>query len=386
MILFLLFGLFRSVTRTNRLVYYFVIVVLFIASITFLLSGGDLSTLPTYFSSVRRLTIPFASFLIFCKFVNIDDRVEVINRALLNLYWIVFFFQIVDFAAMQLSESYRDVLIGLSNSANNMTDKPLMSHIVIFEWQSVRAFGILLNFHGSGLLLLFLFLYKLFIKGFATMLEVICMAIGVVAGGSLQNLACLIALFPLLLANQQVVRYVIAIVGVPAAVISIAYFSVNPLFHFGTVYIFEYTTILANVFLDLVSRPDTVFNILFGFGNLRLSDGSWSIPGISEELGDIGLFRLILESGLVAVGLWLLLCFRLGNIHRAKRQLGVVQDTLRVRSLLAIPAVGILSLAHYPVLFLPANMTLFMLALAIISCSAFDLSIDGRRSNRIRHK
>jgi len=366
-LIFLAFCLFRSFSKQIWFVYLFLVCAAFVAFINIVSrSGGDPNAALAYLSGFRRLAIPFVTFLVLYKLMQRKDGLIHINKAVIGLYWFVLCFQAFDFTAMQLSGDYRGLIVGLSNVADEISEYPLDSHIVFFGWQSIRSFGFLLNFHGSGLLLLLLFLYKLHLKGSATLAEVIVMATGVVAGGSLQSLGYLIILPILLLGNQKVLRTFFAVVLVPLLAASVWYFSNNPLPHFGTVYFFEYAGILFSVLFEMLFSAELISDLLWGFGNLRLLFGGWLVGGFDLELGDIGFFRMMLEAGVLVFLFWLLQCFKLGHYRPNLIKSGRLRDKLKINALFALPVIGIVSLAHYPVLFMPINMTIFMLSLAKI--------------------
>lgn len=363
--IFFALGYFRSFTRRIWFVYFFLVCASFVVFMNIVLkSDGDPNVVLAYSSGFRRLAIPFVTFLVLYKLMQRKDIVIRINKAVIGLYWFVLCYQFFDFTAMQISGDYRSLLVALSNVSEEVSDVPLESHIVLFGWQSIRSFGLLINLHGSGLLLMLLFLYKLHLKGSATLTEVIVMGVGVMAGGSLQNFGYLIIVTLLLFGNQQILRKLFAAMLVPLAVVSIWYFSDNSFLHFGTIYYFEYFGILFGVLVEMLSSAELIPDLLFGFGNLRLLTGSWMISGFDLELGDVGFFRIILEAGALVFIFWLLVCFKLGQYRSNLIKFDRLRDKLKTNALFAIPVIGIISLAHYPVLFMPINMTIFMLSLA----------------------
>lgn len=366
-----LFIPFGSLSKKNWPIYLFVFIAFLISIINIITSFGESNAVLSYLSGFRRLALPFVSFFIFNKLIQQKNGLNDFNKALINLYWLVLVLQAFDFAAMQFSDAYRSTIISLSNIAGEISDDPLDSHIILFGWQYIRSFGVLLNFHGSGLLLLLLFLYKLHLKGAPKLAEVVIMGLGVIAGGSLQNLGLLIFLPVLLLGAQHVVRYFLAIGLLIIAMIIVPYLSSNPLPYFGTIYMFEYVGLSFYILLDMLSDPLYLSKFLLGFGNLRLTSGSWGEGTLELDLGDTGFFRLLLESGLLVFLFWLLLCIQLGKYKINSKQI----DRLRHNSLFAIPFIGILSLTHYPVLFLPINMAIYMLSLALINESKANITV-----------
>lgn len=368
-----------SISKKYWPIYLFVFIALLISIINIINSFGESNAVLSYLSGFRRLALPFVSFFIFNKLIQQKNGLNDLNKALINLYWLVLVLQAFDFAAMQFSDAYRSTMISLSNISGEITDDPLASHLIVFERLNIRSFGVLLNFHGSGLLLLFLFLYKLHLKGAPKLAEVAIMSLGVIAGGSLQNLGLLIFMPVLLLGAQHLVRYLLAIGLIIIAVIITPYLTSNPLPYFGTIYMFEYVGLSFYILLDMLSNPLYFSKLFLGFGNLRLTSGSWGEGTLELDLGDTGFFRLLLESGLLVFLFWLLLCIQLGKYKINSKQM----DNLRHNSLFAIPFIGILSLTHYPVLFLPINMAIYMLSLALINeLKANTVPFDQSRRNK----
>ena len=376
--LFILFP-FGSIAKRYWPICVFILITLLISIGNIVTSSDQVNDILGYLSGFRRLAIPFISFFIFYRLSQKENGLIDLNRALVNLYWIVLTLQLIDFAAMQVIDTYRNAIISLANIADEVAPGPLYSHTLFFvEYHPIRSFGVLLNFHGSGLLLILLFLYKLYLKGTPKAGEIAIMALGVIAGGSLQTLGLLLFLPILLLGAQHFVRHLIVIGLITFFWIAVPFFSSNPLPYFGNIYMFEYIIEMVNVLLSMLSDPRYFSEIIFGFGNLRLSSGSWETTGFGLELGDIGFFRLSLESGLLVFLFWMLLCIRLGNYKSNKNKTGDLQH----HALFAIPFIGILSLLHYPVLFLPINISIYMLSLALISGLRAGRGLPFRKLNK----
>jgi hypothetical protein len=350
-------------------VFLFISVVLFKSLIDFM--GSDMSSeaFLQSFAGFRRAAIPFVALLYFAEKLREPDTLEWLSRFLRKWLTVVVVIQVADFVLMQVSGAYRAAITAFANAFAEVFVRDMLSHIPLIGFQPHRAHGLAINYHASGLYVLLLYAFNLKVGRRLHPLIHAGAAVAVLAGGSLQNLGVYMLLLafnvPVVFRNRW--RALAILIAVSVALLPVAAAVALP--GLGNVYMFEYFRLALDEMAAYYSQSAHWWELLWGMGGVAGTGREWTLGPSGIDLGDVGILRIILESGLVVWGLWFGIVA--GILGRAGRRLRTSTSGPWAGSYLAL-IIGIISLIHYPVLFTAGNITLLMLFLAIIDRSTLD--------------
>lgn len=353
-----------TLLRRHAVVYIFCLLVFTKSAIGFLASDPTLASFYLNFSIFRRVALPFAVLVYFSERLVDRRAFQRIVEFLYKWFVVVALLQSADFILMQLSDTYVQLLTAAANSFEEIFTRDMLSHIFVFKTQPLRAHGLGLNYHSSGLYALMLYAFNLKLRSTMPLWLHLAGAVAILASGSVQFLGLYLLLLvvsrPVVYRHKWSVLLLALFAGVIVFRLAVGY----TLPYLGTLYLFEYTELVAQELFSHFVLEGNLRELFWGVGGLSATGQMWTVGYGTLELGDIGIIRLILEGGLVLwIGFFAILTYYVVRYVLPYRS---NEPAPMAGAVLAI-GMGMVSLVHYPVLFTTNNIVLFMLWFAIMT-------------------
>ena len=352
-----------SLLKEHLPIYLFCLFLLFNSLILFLSSGISLESFYSQFSFFRRIALPFTIYIYFVQKLRKAENFTALNEFLYKWFLFVVVLHSVDFIIMNTVPVYATLITNYYNSVEEIITESttVTTHIPLFGYQPTRCFGIGLNYHSSGLYVLMLYAFNIKMKNGIPIWAHFLAVIAILSNGSIQNLG--LGFLLLILCINQVYRHkTFTLVLVSFLFLLLAKQFPDKSFPVvGTVYMLKYIFLVFETVRDYFS--DNIYNVIFGIGGRGGSGDLLELGSGFFDVGDIGLIRLLLEGGLIALLLYFVLIIWLFkkyvSPYKGKEPLPIAASVTSI-------IIGLGSLVHYPVLFSRNNVVLYMLFLAII--------------------
>ena len=355
----------KAKPRKQHIPIYFFCLLILCKSIFFWVGSGiNIISFYLEFSFFRRVVLPFGVFMyLFSKLTKSKDMSK-LNRFMYKWFIVVVFLQCIDLLLMNFSTPYHDQIINFANAVEETFTTPelMISHIPLFGFQYLRCFGVGLSYHSSALYVLMLYAFNIQMKNPIPFWLHIPTYFAVIASGSIQSIG--LYLLMLLLYVNHIYRHKLFFLGVLmfVGVISLETFIDMSFPGFGKVYMFEYIFLVSDAILDHLRNVPNQF--LWGMGSLEAIGETLSVGRELLDVGDVGLVRLMLEGGAIAMTYYLVLImwFFLKYVFPYKGR-----EPLPVKASVTCIILGLGSFVHYAVIFSRNNVILYMLFFAIIA-------------------